>query len=308
MSKPNAILTRGISASGKSTFAREWVKEMTRREVNGVMCVLPRVEVNRDDIRRELTEKDGKVFTWDKWNWKREGEVTTIATAKIMEAVENGFDVIVSDTNLNEGRLKNMILDFESHGYHVTVKDFPITLEEAWKRDAKRENGVGHSVIASQYEQWLKVYGRKTYVADKTKPKCILVDIDGTLAHMNGKRGAFEWDKVGVDDVDPHVRTLLELFWNDTECYIIVLSGRDGVSREKTEDWLKDNLVSYDQLIMRTPNDMRKDTFVKEEIFWRDIADNYNVQFVIDDRPSVCRMWRELGLKTFQVGNPHIEF
>lgn len=23
---------------------------------------------------------------------------------------------------------------------------------------------------------------------------------------------------------------------------------------------------------------------------------------------SVCRMWRELGLKVFQVGNPHIEF
>ncbi len=53
---------------------------------------------------------------------------------------------------------------------------------------------------------------------------------------------------------------------------------------------------------------MRKDTIVKEEIFWRDIADNYNVQFVIDDRPSVARMWRELGLKVFQVGDPHIEF
>ena len=66
--------------------------------------------------------------------------------------------------------------------------------------------------------------------------------------------------------------------------------------------------IGASALFMRAPGDMRKDTIVKEEIFWRDIADNFNVQFVVDDRPSVCRMWRELGLKVLQVGNPHIEF
>lgn len=53
---------------------------------------------------------------------------------------------------------------------------------------------------------------------------------------------------------------------------------------------------------------MRKDTIIKEELFWKPIADNYNVQFVLDDRLSVCRMWRDLGIKVLQVGNPHIEF
>ena len=34
----------------------------------------------------------------------------------------------------------------------------------------------------------------------------------------------------------------------------------------------------------------------------------YNVEFVVDDRPSVCRQWHDMGLKVLRVGNPYIEF
>lgn len=291
-----AIVSVGISASGKSTDAMKW-------------CIVDptnRVEVNRDNIRKQLVEADGGVFSWPKWNWKREGEVTSIADGLISYASLNNKDIYISDTNLNAKYRKPLITFLKKLGFEVEIREFPITLEEAWKRDAARKDGVGHSVIAKQYGEWLEYIGRKKYVPDVTKPKCILVDIDGTLAHMNGKRGAFEWDKVGLDDVDKMVKGLVNS--TDFNWDVIVLSGRDGVCESLTRTWLVYNDIIFRKLIMRTPNDMRKDTIVKEEIFWRDIADNYNVQYVIDDRPSVCRMWRELGLKVFQVGDPHVEF
>lgn len=57
-------------------------------------------------------------------------------------------------------------------------------------------------------------------------------------------------------------------------------------------------------LFMRATADKRKDTVVKREIWGRHIAEKYNVLFVIDDRPSVCRCWRyEVGLPVFQVND-----
>lgn len=292
-----ALVTVGISASGKSTFAHEWVAESPST----------RVEVNRDNIRRAIVKEAGGVFSWAKWNWKYEKKVTDIAHDEMADAMEKGKDVIVSDTNLHPGRRKDLISSLKARGYEVEVKDFPVTLEEAWKRDAAREDGVGHSVIAKQYYDWLTYKGRKKYVADPSKPKCILVDIDGTAAHMNGKRGAFDWDKVSVDDADPAVKILVAAY-KSTGSKVIFLSGRDGICEPDTRQWLIDEDFQHDALIMRAPGDMRKDTIVKEEIFWRDIADNYNVEFVIDDRPCVIRLWQSIGLKTFAVGNQHIEF
>jgi predicted kinase len=294
-----AIVSIGISASGKSTDAMQWC----------AVDPINRVEVNRDNIRKRLVESDGEVFSWDTWDWKREKEVTIIAWEKIRECANQKKSVYISDTNLNTNRRNSMIKELESLGFTVIVKVFYVSLEEAWRRDAARKNGVGHSVIAKQYKEFLETIGRKRYTADETKPKCILVDIDGTLAHMNGKRGAFEWDKVDLDIVDHCVRELVN-GWKKVNSAgkIIILSGRDGSCYNKTSKWLMDNDVMHDCLIMREQNDIRKDTVVKEEIFWRDIAPNYNVHFVIDDRPSVIRMWQELGVKTFIVGNPWIEF
>jgi predicted kinase len=313
-----AIITVGISASGKSVFATKWVNESPTN----------RAEINRDNIRRSLVEADGNEWSWNSWSWKREKEVTEIANKQIKIFADSGFDLIVSDTNLNTDRLKQLEQSLKAFGYDVEIKEFPITIEEAWKRDAARKDGVGHSVIAKQYEAWLKYlsdkphetntdnpidFPKKKYLnGDITKPTCILVDIDGTLAHANNKRGMFEWDKVGYDDIDSAVKSIVNAYYNDAtsvkEKHVIILSGRDGVCEDSTRDWLHRHNVSFDALIMRKAGDMRKDTIIKEEIFWRDIADNYAVELVIDDRPSVCRMWRNLGLKVLQVGNPYIEF
>ena len=167
-------------------------------------------------------------------------------------------------------------------------------------------NGVGLSVLARQMDQWNEYISRKKYVADVSKPKCILVDIDGTLANHDGIRSPYEWDKVHLDTVHEHVKMIVNNLPDDIS--VIIMSGRDSVCRLATGEWLIDNEIYHNDLFMRTEGDMRDDREVKLEIFWRDIAPNYNCQFVIDDRPKIIRAWQEIGLKTFIVGNPYIEF
>lgn len=79
------------------------------------------------------------------------------------------------------------------------------------------------------------------------------------------------------------------------------LSGRKESAREYTKEWLKYNNILYDKLLMRKDNDDRKDAIVKKEIYDNIIKDNYNVLFVLDDRDSVVKMWRDEGLDCFQV-------
>ena len=49
---------------------------------------------------------------------------------------------------------------------------------------------------------------------------------------------------------------------------------------------------------MRKEGDYRSDTIVKEEMYNQMLVDGYKPTMVFDDRPSVLRMWRELGSLT----------
>lgn len=287
-----AILTIGVSASGKTTWAEQFVKDNVGW-----------FNINRDDIRFSiLGERD-----WFKWNWKNEKRVTEVQEQLIFDAFVEKKNVIISDTNLNKKFREQMVKKLEEKGYDVTFKMFPISFEEAVKRDNMRSNGVGYSVIAKQMEQWEAEFGEEKVEYNPSLPTCIIVDVDDTLAHMNG-RGAFDWERVGEDSVDLAVRAIVNDTYNSSRAKVFVFSGRDSVCKPQTRQWLEDNIISYDVLVMREHQDMRKDTIVKREMFDKWIRGKYNVLYVIDDRPVVCRMWKSLGLKVLQVGNPYIEF
>ena len=285
-----AVITVGISASGKTYWASQQKA----------------VDVNRDWIRFNVIAP-GSDWGNYKFNKSKENEVTKIQEQMVMDAHGKGQDVVISDTNINPNTRNKWITLLTELGYEVDVKEFPITLEQAYKRDSLRANGVGQNVIYSQYQKWLEYKGRKTYTADESKPKAILFDIDGTLAHMEG-RSPFAWDKVGTDSVKELIKVMAVGY--DQQGYLIIcVSGRDGVCYDETQLWLHKNEIPYWYLFMRKEGDMRKDTIIKEEIFWDKIADNYNVIGVVDDRPSVVRMWHELKIpNVICVGNPWVEF
>ena len=135
--------------------------------------------------------------------------------------------------------------------------------------------------------------------------KAIIVDIDGTLAKMNG-RGPFEWHRVGEDSVNEPVRTVVNAL-ADQLFYVIVFSGRDSVCRGDTLKWLIENKIRFDVLFMREQGNNEKDAIVKRRLYDTHIRGKYDVHMVIDDRNQVVDMWRkDLGLTCLPSGATQI--
>lgn len=136
-------------------------------------------------------------------------------------------------------------------------------------------------------------------------------DIDGTLA-LKGDRPPYDWDRVGEDKPnEPVVAVARALLYDGRP--IVYVSGRSEVCREATENWLHEHVHKsavdwgYEYLIaglhMRPDGDYRPDTDLKREIYETEIKANFNVLGVFDDRRSVVRMWRSLGLPVFDVAD-----
>lgn len=137
MSDIRAIVCIGCSASGKST----WAKQFVANNDNWVI-------VCRDDERTKLM---GGTLDWKKWNWKREGEVTNAHCTSLELAARQGLNVIVADTNLNAKFLGELVKRLEGLGYDVGYKIFEVDEEEAIRRDTARGTlAVGPEVIKKQ--------------------------------------------------------------------------------------------------------------------------------------------------------------
>ena len=89
---------------------------------------------------------------------------------------------------------------------------------------------------------------------------------------------------------------------------IIIMSGRSDQHWDATEDWLAEMAIQHDKCIMRPSQNKQPDTVFKKAAYMRYLQGRYKIDLVLDDRPSVVRMWRaELGLPVFQVA-PNLEF
>jgi predicted kinase len=268
------LILRGLIASGKSTFARDLVDKGGWKRTN------------KDSIRDMVDNS--------KWSRINEKMVEEIRDFIILKSLENGFNVIVDDTNFSERHI-NHIKELVRGKAKVEIKDFIADIEECIKRDLKRPNSVGEKVIRQMYNQFV----RKTEKYNgKGLPKACIVDVDGTLTIMEG-RGAFEWSKVGQDLPNKPVINIVNMYADSYK--IIVLSGRDSVCRKETEDWLERHKVKYDVLYMRAEGDMRKDTIIKKELFDAYVRDKFCIETVFDDRNCVVSQWRDMGLNCFQV-------
>ena len=127
------------------------------------------------------------------------------------------------------------------------------------------------------------------------KPTAIMVDIDGTLAHMTG-RSPYDYSKVHEDELDQVIASITKHYK-----HVIIMSGRPESSREATEKWLRKHDVRFEALFMRPTDDKREDSIVKWELYQENVAPTYNIEFVLDDRNRVVKMWREHGLNCLQV-------
>ena len=135
------IITRGLPASGKSTWAKQWVLEDPEH----------RVRINQDDIRLML----GKY-----WVPSREKLVQHIQEEALIEALLRGYDIVIDNTNLNNkvlDQFNRLIRTFED--YEIEYKDFFDTpLSVCIERDKNRDLQVTEKVIRSFYNNYKDKY------------------------------------------------------------------------------------------------------------------------------------------------------
>jgi predicted kinase len=286
----------GIPGSGKSTETQNFIEENPGW-----------VKVSRDDFRFMLKNQpmmDGK----------GENLVTDLFFETARKAILSGYNVILDNTFCKRTYINdaiNRLNDLAS----IEFKLFNTPLEECIKRDRLRKRKVGETIIKKMhkdYETLIETYSfpeipkavrlKKDHSADWNPllPDVIISDIDGTVAHMNGKRGPFEWHRVGVDDADWSVIRMLKT-WTDRGEKLIMLSGRDESCRKETEEWLKEKGIHFHKLLMRPTGDFRKDSIIKAEIYEKELKGKYNIIMIYDDRDQVVETWRSLGLKCAQV-------
>ncbi|MFG1890172.1 AAA family ATPase [Micromonospora sp. NPDC049051] len=289
------IATRGLPASGKTTFARTLQPSVVR--------------VNRDDLRRMLHGE--RLFTQ-----RAEWQVTVVQRAQVEALLRARADVCVDDTNLRSRTLRDWADLAARHGAEFEVHDFTdVPLAECLRRDAARPEAdrVGEAWIRRLHERYLE--GRTlplpvpqarpgrpatVHAPSAEPPEIVLVDIDGTVA-LTVSRSPYDMTRVAEDEPNPAVIAAVRAM-HAAGYGVVFCSGRDATARAATEAWLARHVrIPYLGLHLRAVGDSRKDSVVKREIYEREIAGRYRVVGVFDDRQQVVRMWRALGLTVFQV-------
>lgn len=288
------VILIGVPSSGKSYWSKKFVKD----NPSYVRC-------NRDDFRRML--KDSQMC-----EPKIEDLITELQNSTINSCLNKNLNVIVDNTHLKPKYI-DAVVNLVKYKADIEFRIFDISLNKAIERDKEREFSVGETVLTKMYKDYVNICDIYNFVNIKKKHKLyvepeynkslkdiIIFDIDGTLAHMNGKRSPFDWDNVHKDDVDSIVAEHARDLYNNNKT-LFIMTGRDESCRKLTEDWLDLYDIKYHKLLMRPEGDMRKDSIIKKELYLNNIKDKFNVKYVVDDRNVVVAMWRSLGLKCFQV-------
>lgn len=282
------IMLKGLPASGKSTWAKDYITKFPDLKFK---------RINKDDFRSML---DNSV-----WSKENEKFVLSMRDMTVVKALTSGFSVIIDDTNFSpthEKRLRDLVNQTakkikEEIEFQVVL--FNTTLEECIQRDLRRPVSVGEKVIRDMYDKYLAPIA-EAYPYDENLTSIVISDLDGTISKVTG-RSPYDWQNVERDLPNmPVINNLRAL--KAIGMPIFIFSGRDGRAQKDTVKWLQKWEVPYDKIVMRAPEDTRKDSIVKEEMFMRYIKGKYNVMTVFDDRDQVVELWRKkLGLSCFQV-------
>jgi len=305
------IFTRGLPASGKSTYAEAWVKENPKE----------RIRVNRDILRMELfgywyhpaSMPHGK-------QQEREFEVTHYQDKAIIDGLQTGKDIIVDNTNLNPRVFQDIKkIGNQSPRVNITHVDFPVHVEECVRRNNNRDRKVPEHVIRSMAARYTNGDGTKFHLFPNTYPvkpitypaerkETFGFDMDGTLTNVDSilhyvrKNSKYkDFDSFHRSSYfSPANQNVVEILFEaaDKGFTIVIVTGRNEKYRDVTQAWLDEHNIPYDNnIFMRPENDFRPDTVIKNDIF-QQINQYYHMVHFVDDREDISKVWEQNGVQT----------
>jgi medium-chain acyl-[acyl-carrier-protein] hydrolase len=138
--RPSIVMTRGLPAAGKTSWARREVERQGDRPIR----------ISLDDLRQMFFER----------RVSPEGEAFLLAArdALVRLALDSGRDVILDATNLDpafEDGVRDIIDG--RHGVRLDFADFTsVPLETCIRRDHSRERPVGEAVIRDMFRRFIR--------------------------------------------------------------------------------------------------------------------------------------------------------
>jgi predicted kinase len=301
---PKLTILIGAPASGKSTFA-EWTVRTEPKTIR----------ISRDEIRfaqfQEVLEGN------------YENIISKLIHAQIKATLENGWNLVVDNCNCRKMYITEIVENFK-HLADIHFKVFDLPLDELLSRNKNRTRRVPKSVIEKMYNdlqnlkpifdfspiESVKKNDLIPLEIDDSKPKCIIVDIDGTLSNSD-QRDIFNFrsEEIYDDTVIEQVNFVVRQLSEKSDVKIILCSGREDTHYEITEKWIREKCgFEFEKLIMRKAGDFRNDAIVKKEILDTDILPFYSPLFAIDDRKRVKEMWVANNIFVFDVNQHDLVF
>lgn len=278
------VMMRGLPASGKTTKAKEIMESAGNY-----------YRLNRDSLR--------KMLHFDKWSGHNEGVTMDVQYTSAKALLAKGENVIIDDTNLGEkhlNRWQSLAASTDSK-FEVVKCNPPVNV--CLYRDRRRKDRVGDHVIMNMAMQYGYYKPEKGYV---------IVDLDGTLANIEHRlhfvkdKEKKDWE--GFFNHIPHDKLREDVAQQVMDFHhegysIVLMSGRPEWTRHMTMAWIHNFApgMPFINLIMRQDWDKRPDTDTKKDML-KYYPDRSLIHKIIDDRPSVIRMWKEEGLDVIDVG------
>lgn len=302
-------LSIGIPGCGKTTHALNLLTASPNRWKR----------INRDDLRLMLT---GKMY--EPGNREKENLVTKCAESLLLDALNSGYDVLLDNTHLDaRSRASIHMLAKQRGDVNVVEQVFPVPLEIVLQRNNQRDpervvpedvirdmakryhvDASGHFKNLKDATTYYEPNATSSNVQDSSLPRTVICDLDGTLALLNG-RCPYDASTCENDLLNVPIANVLEryIMHDDGDKHVIFMSGRSSKYREQTKKFIQDNMaLDYDyELYMRKEGDMRPDHVVKKELYNQHVAGKFHVDFCLDDRDSIVRLWRSMGITTLQV-------
>lgn len=137
-------ITCGLPASGKTSWAREFLESRPLGEV---------LRLSRDDLRRMALPTGYREPVA-----AAETRITIMQHAALRALLFAGYDVIADDTNLSAQHVHALTRSAQSVGAEVETVDFTgVDVEECVRRDAARpaRDHVGETVIRQMHARYL---------------------------------------------------------------------------------------------------------------------------------------------------------
>lgn len=315
------IIARGIPGSGKSTWAEKWVSEDP----------FNRIRVNRDDLRRHLIQNQPERWKntngWYVYDEKGqldknfEGQVTNLERKIIINALKSGKSVTSDNTNLTQSATKQWVQLAKQFHTPLVTKEFPITIEEAIRRDKNRDRSVGEEVIRSMYKR-LGPEGQFHHIdgtypiqpyrrPEKQGQHAVGFDLDGTLCDVRSIRHFVQKDEKGRRNFDMFHRSSLFCPPNEEVVKILkdaqaagyailITTARGEEYKEVSQRWLHEQGITYDNYYCRKKGDMRPDYIVKDEMYHQ-ISRDYDLVHQVDDNPQAVESFEKNGVLVTKV-------